>query len=143
MEFENIQSFDPTTCISNKVLKIGRITAHIFRKYYRPFNITNSQLSILFILTYRGGLTQKRLCEISQLEKSSLNRNLKRLFAKRYLSRRDFPIIEITDNGKAFVNKIIPEWEKAMKEIRQLLGKDGEAALDMTLAKLLNKKQLS
>ncbi|PCJ81834.1 MAG: hypothetical protein COA57_13875 [Flavobacteriales bacterium] len=140
MEFENIQSFDLTTCIGSKVMRISRITAKIFRKYLRPFNITGSQLTVLFILAKREGLTQKRLCEIAQLEKSSLNRNLKRLFEKRYLSRKEFPIINITDEGKSLVNTIIPEWEKAMKEIRQILGEDGEDALDMTLTKLMTKK---
>ena len=143
MEYKNIQSFDLTTCIGGKVMRIGRITSKIFRKHLSPFNITGSQLTILFIVTKIGGLTQKRICEIAQLEKSSLNRNLKRLFEKRYLSRKEFPIINITDDGKSLVNKIIPEWEKAMKEIRQLLGEDGEASLDMTLTKLMAKKAFS
>ncbi len=139
MEFENIEFFDPTTCISGKIMRINRITANVFRKYISPFNITNSQLSILFVLTKRKGLTQKQLSEIAQLEKSSLNRNLKRLFVRNYLSRDDFPIIRITGKGKIMINEIIPEWKKAMAEICQLLEEDGETALDLVVTKLLNK----
>jgi len=138
VEFENIHSFNPITCISGKVSRLNRLTANVFRNYLNPFDITSSQLSILFILAKREGLTQKQLSDIAKLEKSSLNRNLKRLFEKNYLSKADFPIIKITYGGKVFVNKIIPEWGKAMKEIRNLLGKDGEAALNIVLKKLLN-----
>ncbi|NVK53472.1 MAG: MarR family transcriptional regulator [Flavobacteriaceae bacterium] len=105
-----------------------------------PFNITDSQLSILFILTKKGGLTQKQLSDIIRLEKSSLNRNLKRLFDKNYLSRADFPTIRITHLGKSFVNDIIPEWKKAMNEISQLLEEDGKNALDLVHTKLINLK---
>lgn len=102
-----------------------------------PFNITDSQLSILFVLTKKGGLTQKQLSNIVQLEKSSLNRNLKRLFEKNYLSRTDFPTIQITRLGKSFVNNIIPEWEKAMTEISELLGEDGKTALNLVHKRLI------
>jgi len=136
MECDNLDSFDPSECISNKVLKIGRITASIFRKHLQPFNITGSQANILFTLTQWGGLTQRQLCDITKLEKSSINRNLRRLFEGNYLVRERFPIIQLTDNGKALVNQMVPAWEKAMEEIRHLLGEEGESAIDITLTKL-------
>lgn len=138
MEFENLKCFNPSECISGKMMRVNRITANVFRKYLMPFDITDSQLSILFVLTKKGGLTQKQLSDIVQLEKSSLNRNLKRLFDENYLSRTDFPIIQITNLGKSFVNNIIPEWKKAMDEISELLGDDGKMALNLVHKKLIN-----
>ena len=38
------------------------------------------------------------------------------------------------------LNDIVPEWEKAMQEIRGYLADDGESALDLILGKLLTKK---
>lgn len=140
MEIENLHYFNPSECISGKVMRLNRITAKVFRKYLIPFNITNSQLSILFVLTKKGGLTQKQLSNIVQLEKSSLNRNLNRLYDKNYLSRTDFPRIQITHFGKSFVNNIIPEWRKAMDEISELLGEDGKTALDLVHTKLIKSK---
>ncbi|MEB2786598.1 MarR family winged helix-turn-helix transcriptional regulator [Algoriphagus persicinus] len=138
MEFENLKSFDPSVCISGKIMRLNRITANVFRKYLMPYKITDSQLSILFVLIKKGGLTQKQLSNIVQLEKSSLNRNLKRLFDKNYLSRVDFPTIQITHLGKSFVNSIVPEWRKAMDEISELLGDDGKMALDLVHKRLIN-----
>lgn len=137
MKLENLQSFDPRTCISGKVMRLSRATANIFRKYLQPYDITDSQLSILFILSKAGGLTQKQLSDIAVLEKSTLSRNIKRLLDKQYLSRTNFPIISITEKGKQFVNDIIPEWQKAMNEIQEMLGENGENALTLLHSKLL------
>ncbi|MBL4624552.1 MAG: winged helix-turn-helix transcriptional regulator, partial [Flavobacteriales bacterium] len=130
--------FNSSECISGKVMRLNRVTANVFRKFLNPFDITDSQLSVLFVLTKTGGLIQKQLSDITQLEKSSLNRNLNRLFHKNYISKTNFPLIEITSKGKSFVNNIIPEWKKAMDEISELLGEDGKIALDLVHTKLIN-----
>ena len=140
MEFKNIEKFNPRECISGKIMRISRITATIFRKHLSPFGITNSQLSLLFVLTKTGGLTQKQLSDFIFLEKSSLNRNLKRLLDKEYISRDSFPVIQITHEGKIFVERIIPEWEKAMSEIKHILGNDGQESVSILLNKLTVQK---
>jgi len=140
MEFKNIESFNPRECISGKIMRINRITANIFRKHLSPFNVTDSQLTLLFVLTKAGGLTQKQLSDFVFLEKSSLNRNLKRLIDKELLTREKFPVIEITHQGKIFVERIIPEWEKAMTEIRGIIGDDGEQSVSK-LIKLLSQSK--
>ncbi len=127
--YTNIESFDPRECLSGQISRIHRLSANIFRKHIAPFNVTNSQLTLLFILSKHTALTQKQLSTIAKLEKSSLNRNIKRLIDKNYVSKRAFPLIQITNDGKKMVNTIIPEWEKAMSEIREVIGKDGESSI--------------
>ncbi|MBO6515707.1 MAG: MarR family transcriptional regulator [Bacteroidia bacterium] len=137
MNLENLESFDPRMCISGKMTRINRITANIFRKHLHPYDITNSQTTILFILSKLQGLPQKRLSEIAVLEKSTLNRNLKRLYDKELVSRKDFPVISITNKGKQFVNDIIPAWRNAMDEITNILNPEGEQALNLLHNKLV------
>ena len=72
------------------------------------------------------------------MEKSTLNRNLKRLFDNDYASKAQFPSINITENGRALLEKAIPAWRKAMEEIRNLLEADGEEAVNTVLNKLKN-----
>lgn len=140
MEFENLRCFDPSECISGKIMRLNRVTANVFRKYLMPFDITDSQLSILFVITKKDGLTQKKLSKIVQLEKSSLNRNLNRLYDKDYLSKTEFPAIQITPLGKSFVANILPEWKRAMDEMSELLGNDGKTALNLVHSKLIKEK---
>lgn len=140
MEFKNIEDFTPRECISGKIMRINRITANIFRKYLAPFKVTDSQLTLLFLLTKAGGLTQKELSDFIYLEKSSLNRNLKRLIEKELLTRKKFPVIKITHEGKLFVEQIIPEWKKAMAEIRIIIGDEGEQSVSILLKKLTTRE---
>lgn len=137
MEFKNIESFDPRQCISGKIMRINRITANVFRHYFQSFNLTDSQVSILFVMSKFERLTQKKITMITHHEKSSLHRNLKRLFERGYLTRDNFPLIEITLEGKKIVEEIIPEWKKAMSEIEELLGQEGSVALDLVHQQLI------
>lgn len=138
MEFKHLDTVDPSTCLSGKMNRINRLTANIFRKHLSGFDVTSSQLSLLFVLLKSGGMTQKEMTDMLYLEKSSLNRNLKKLFEKKYATRDEFPIIRITHEGKVLVDEVIPSWEAAMKEIRSLLHEDGEAAVNTVLSKLKN-----
>jgi len=131
MELKNQEDFNPAICVSNKVRQLNRALPNIYRKYFSPFNLTDSQVTILFVLTKQGALTQKDMCLALLLEKSSLNRNLKRLFERGLSSKRDFPLIKLTDIGVKLVERIIPEWEKAMAETKTLLNNDGMAAVEL------------
>lgn len=136
MDLHHLERTDPRICISSKVRRLNRLVANIFRKYILPFDITSSQLSILFILSKNEqGFSQKELSQFSVLEKSSLHRNLKRMIERELVSRAEFPIIKITEKGKQLTNDIIPEWEKAMAEVRGIMGEEGEGALDIVLNK--------
>lgn len=136
MKNDPFKDFNPRICISGQVMRLNRVIANIFRKYLKPFGITDSQLTILFILCKKDNLNQKKLTEITKHEKSSLNRNLKRLIDMELVTKTNFPIIQITDKGKIKVEKIIPEWKKAMNEVNELINSDGVDALNLIMKKL-------
>lgn len=138
-KYSNIETFNPSECLSGRISRIHRLTANIFRKYISPFDVTNSQLTLLFVFSKMESLTQKQLSDIVKLEKSSLHRNLKRLLDQEYLDKKNFPQIEITEKGKRLVNIIIPEWEKAMAEIREVIGEEGESSINQIHQKLTTK----
>ncbi len=131
--------FSPKDCISRKMMKCHRITAGIFRKHLLPFNITNSQLSILFVTSKHQRLTQSILSEKLSLEKSSMSRNIRRLIESRFLAK-DGQKIYLTQKGKVLLKKVIPHWQNAMQEIRAILEEDGEVALNSILSKLSRAK---
>jgi DNA-binding MarR family transcriptional regulator len=132
----NLVNCDPGQCISSKILKCNRIISSIFRKHLLPFNITNSQMSILFIVAKRGEATQQELATMLYLEKSTISRNMKRLFDGDLLIKQSPKQIQITEAGKDFLEEIIPAWDKAMGESKALLTAKGEAALTLLLNQL-------
>lgn len=140
MEFKNLSSFNPSACINGQIARIYRISNAIFRKYVSPFGITNSQLSLLFICAKMNHLNQKQLATIAQLEKSSLNRNLRRLVSQGLITKDEFPLIRITTKGRLLLEDVIPAWEEAMQEIKLKLGDEGVASLQMIHQSLTSNK---
>lgn len=122
MAFKNIEKFNPKSCIFGKISRINRLSNTIIRKHLSPFNVTESQTSILFVFSKKTSLTQKQLAKFTKLEKSSVNRNIKRLIENEFLTKKEFPELKITKKGLKLVSEIIPKWEIAMEEINNLLS---------------------
>ncbi|MFA7327689.1 MAG: MarR family winged helix-turn-helix transcriptional regulator [Candidatus Kapaibacterium sp.] len=139
MNYTEIEKTDFASCIAGKVGLISRLTSNIFRKHLAKHDITESQLSILFITSKMKEITQKQISVFYYLEKSTVSRNLKRLVDKGYLDQKQLPRIVITTAGLNFVTKVIPSWENAMKEIKTELGENGVKAINEVISKLTNK----
>lgn len=125
----SLEQLNPRLCIAGQVQRIGRITSRIFRKHLSPHQITDSQLSILFIVAKRGSIAQGKLAVILRLEKSSLSRNLERLLGQNLLEREASGNIKITRTGVSKVEAVLPAWQQAMKEMEELLSGEGVQAL--------------
>jgi len=110
--------------------------ANLFRKHLKPYNITNSQLSILFVISKGVKVSQKKISDYLHLEKSTVNRNLDRLFEKKYIFYKKDAFLNLTPKGKAFLNKTIPRWEAAMEEVEALLHENGVDALNLVMDQL-------
>ncbi len=136
LKYSNIENCNPSTCISGNIMKCKRIIANIFRKHLRPFGITDSQLSILFVVTKGNSVNQKRISEKLHMEKSTVNRNLIRLIEKQFISTDENALLFTTKKGKEFLEGVLPHWNNAMSEVRGILEKDGENAINLILTKL-------
>ena len=131
-----VQSCNPKTCISGIMMRSNRIIANIFRKYLKQFDLTDSQLSILFVISKISKINQKIISEFLYMEKSTVHRNLNRLIKKEYITSDSQKYLHMTDNGLDFLESVIPHWNEAMEESKKILGKEGEAALSVLLSKL-------
>lgn len=133
-----LDKFNPRECIASKIQKSNRIINNVFRKHLKQLNLSNSQVSILFVLSKKKTITQKGLSELLHLEKSTVNRNIERLIKKEFLIQNQFNKIEITQKGLAIVKKTIPVWQNAMQEATDKLGKNGLNALNNLIQTLTN-----
>ncbi|UTW61002.1 MarR family transcriptional regulator [bacterium SCSIO 12741] len=135
-DYPLLADLDPTICLSNKMRKCNRIVANLFRKHLQPFGLSNSQLTLLFVIHKAPEVNQKKLADVLIMEKSTVNRNLQRLLDHNWVAKQSDQTFELTETGKALVEEIIPHWQAAMTEIRAILQEDGESALDLVLKKL-------
>lgn len=131
-----IESSNPRTCISGNMMKANRIIANVFRKHLKPFGITDSQLSILFILTKMKDVNQKKLSQFLVMEKSTVNRNISRLLQNGYIEKKDGSFLGTSEKGKDFLETVLPHWHLAMEESRSILGMEGQEAMAILLGKL-------
>ena len=138
-KYPNLAAFDPRNCISGKVMRCSRIISKVFRTHLLDFDVTNSQLTILFIISKRKEITQVELGRMLYMEKSTVTRNLNRLFKSKYISKNKRQVYT-TEKGKSFLDKVIPVWENAMAEIRAKLGEEGEEALNGLVFNLTQKE---
>jgi DNA-binding MarR family transcriptional regulator len=133
--FKNLENFDPRSCINGRIAKSQRIISGVFRQHIKPFGITSSQLSMLFVLSKRGASTQNEISNILYLEKSTVSRNKRRMVSQGWVENQGLNLT-ITKTGLSLVNDIIPEWKKAMTEIKEKLGKAGEIGLETVITNL-------
>jgi Mn-dependent DtxR family transcriptional regulator len=91
---------------------------------------------MIFVISKAENSNQKKISELLYLEKSTVNRNLKRLFEQKIIAYSNRKDLELTEEGKQLLNKVIPHWKKAMTEIKILLTDQGESALDLLMKQL-------
>ncbi|MEO1256208.1 MAG: MarR family transcriptional regulator [Bacteroidota bacterium] len=136
VKYPHLEKCRPLSCISSNMMKCNRIVANTFRKHLKPFGVTDSQLSILLVVTKATSVNQKKIAEMLFMEKSTVNRNIVRLIDNEYISMEGDLVLTTTEKGKLFLESVLPHWEMAMEEMRNILGEDGTEALFLIANKL-------
>ena len=129
------------TCIAVRLRLLNRVITNFYDDALRPLGLKVSQLNILIVTARLGLARPAQVCEILQLDVSTLSRNVKPLQAHGWLEvvpeedARSQPF-RLTAQGKRLIEKAIPAWEKAQQHASELLGNEGIALLDKAAKKL-------
>jgi DNA-binding MarR family transcriptional regulator len=96
----------------------------------------------ILIVTARLGLARPaQVCDILQLDASTLTRNVKPLQTHGWLEvvpdedARAQPF-RLTAKGQRLIEKAVPAWKEAQRQATELLGSEGIALLDRAAKKL-------
>ena len=113
-------------CIGNRLRRLSRIVDKRFRSSLKDFDITENQMTVLFVLKNSGTVDQGILGKKLVLERSSISRNINVLYRKGYVGKSNEyrPQVYLTRIGKKLVMKLIPLWEKVMDNIISEIGED-------------------
>jgi DNA-binding MarR family transcriptional regulator len=129
------------TCIAVRLRLLNRVITNFYDDALRPLGLKVSQLNILIVTARLGLARPAQVCEILQLDVSTLSRNVKPLQAQGWLEvvpeedARSQPF-RLTAQGKRLIEKAIPAWEKAQQQASELLGSEGIAFLDKAAKKV-------
>jgi DNA-binding MarR family transcriptional regulator len=133
------------TCIAVRLRLLNRVVTNFYDDALRPLGLKVSQLNILIVTARLGLARPAQVCDILQLDSSTLSRNVKPLQAHGWLEvvpdedARAQPF-RLTAQGKRLIEKAVPAWEEAQRRATELLGNEGIALLDKATKKLRQAK---
>jgi DNA-binding MarR family transcriptional regulator len=129
------------TCIAVRLRLLNRVVTNLYDAALRPLGLKVSQLNILIVTAKLGVARPAQVCEILQLDTSTLSRNVERMRAHGWLEvvpeedARAQPF-RLTPQGKRMIEKAVPAWEEAQRQATELLGDEGIALLNRAAKKL-------
>ncbi len=103
------------TCIAVRLRLLNRVVTNFYDDALRPLGLKVSQLNILIVTARLGLVRPTQVCEILQLDTSTLSRNLERMRAHGWLEvvpaedARAQPF-RLTSHGKRLIEKAFPAW---------------------------------
>jgi DNA-binding MarR family transcriptional regulator len=127
-------------CIAVRLRILNRVVTNIYDAALRPVGLKVSQLNILIVAAKLGLARPAKVCEILQLDASTLSRNVERMRAAGWLEivpgddGRAQPF-RLTSRGKRIIEKAVPAWQMAQRRACELLGDEGIASLDRAVKK--------
>jgi len=132
-------------CIAVRLRLLNRVVTKVYDGALRPLGLKASQLNVLIVTAKLGLARSAEVCEILQLDTSTLSRNVERMRARGWLEvvpgedARAQPF-RLTPQGKQLIEKAVPAWEKAQRQAKELLADEGIALLDSASKRLRQAK---
>src|SRR5262245_2597439 len=129
------------SCIAVRLRLLNRVVTNLYDDALRPLGLKVGQLNILVVTAKLGLARPAQVCDILQLDPSTLSRNVKPLQANGWLEvvpdedARTQPL-RLTPQGRRMIEKAVPAWEEAQRQATELLGDEGIAWLERAATKL-------
>ena len=129
------------SCIAVRLRLLNRVVTNFYDDALRPLGLKVSQLNILIVAAKLGLARPAQVCDLLQLDTSTLSRNVERMRAHGWLEvvpeadARAQPF-RLTPQGKRLIEKAVPAWEEAQQQATELLGDEGIALLNKAAKKL-------
>src|SRR5438045_3364522 len=123
------------TCIAVRLRLLNRVVTNFYDDALRPLGLKVSQLNILIVTAQLRVARPAEVCDILQLDTSTLSRNVRPLQANGWLEvvpgedARAQPF-RLTPQGKRLIEEAVPAWEEAQRRATELLGQEGIGLLD-------------
>jgi DNA-binding MarR family transcriptional regulator len=129
------------SCVALRLRLLNRVVTNLYDEALRPLDLKVSQLNLLVVAAKLGLAEPAKVCDILQMDTSTLSRNVERLLANGWLEtvpaedlrRQPF---RLTPQGRKLLARAVPAWERAQREATKILGKEGIAVLDEAAGKL-------
>jgi DNA-binding MarR family transcriptional regulator len=129
------------SCIAVRLRLLNRVVTNLYDEALRPLGLKVSQLNILVVTARLGLARPAEVCQVLQLDASTLSRNVERMRSRGWLEAvagedaRTQPF-RLTARGRRLLERAFPAWEAAQRKAGELLGEDGLTLLGGLTRKL-------
>src|SRR3974390_2603197 len=106
------------TCVAVRLRLLNRVVSKLYDDALRPLGLKVSQLNILVVAAKLGLARPATVCDILQLDTSTLSRNVERMRSRGWLEvipgedARTQPF-RLTAKGKRLLERAVPAWAQA------------------------------
>ena len=119
---------DVKNCTNFNLRKAARVVTHLYDETLKPSGLRSTQYSLLTVLSMEGAETISNLAHKLVMDRTTLTRNLKPLQSQGWVKRvpgedRRTRAWTITAQGRKVLAQALPLWQKAQKDMVNLLGK--------------------
>ena len=133
------------SCIAVRVRLLNRVITNLYDDRLRRYGLKVSQLNILVVAAKLGVARPAQVCDLLQLDTSTLSRNVERMKAQGWLEvvsaedGRTQPF-RLTAAGRKLILRAAPAWQAAQHQAEKLLGSEGIALLNRSTQKLKSRR---
>jgi DNA-binding MarR family transcriptional regulator len=134
---------DFTTCLVFNTRMAARAVTRRYDGLLRPYGVTSAQFSLMGGIKRGEGQTVSELAERNGIDRTSLTRNIDRLermglIVSKSADKGNGRVCDLTDKGEALVQTLIPLWQEAQAEVRELLSA-GDFSTTLSVLKRLSR----
>ena len=114
-------------CACFNVRKSARVLTQHYDIAMQPIDLRVTQFTILAVLSSLSGITVTDLADYLMMDRTTLTRNLRPLETQGLVNTRPGEdkrtrLIELSKKGKNKLEKAIPLWKKAQKQVTEYMG---------------------
>jgi DNA-binding MarR family transcriptional regulator len=128
-------------CLAVRLRMLNRVVTNIYDEALRPLGLKTSQLNIIVVAAKLGLARPAEVCDLLQLDTSTLSRNVERMKARGWLEivpdedGRAQPF-RLTAKGRKLLQRAKPAWDQAQRKATKLLGNDAVTAIGNAAARV-------
>lgn len=128
-------------CLVLNTVKAARALMRRYDKALKPFDVSVVQFTVLMTVRRGEELSMGQMAKRISMDRTTLLRNIELLIRRGLVEARPAPrgngrSFRLTAAGEAILERIVPLWRAAQKEIRQTIGDAHSASFLATLKTL-------
>ena len=122
------QQHDLQNCACFNVRKSARVLTQHYDTAMQSIDLRVTQFTILAVLSAQSGITVTDLADLLMMDRTTLTRNLRPLETQGLVKTRPGDdrrtrLIELSKKGKNKLEKAIPLWKQAQKDVTDYMGR--------------------